>query len=256
MPNEKTYREARISIPATTPYRYSEGNTRPNYFILVNNSATTVYVGISPNVSASQFEMIVPPYGTRTYARPDAPNELWLYGTGDTSLFIASMERDFDPTMIAQTQEIAANPASGLLGVIDVRNILNALPAGTNVIGHVIVDTLPALAAGTAAIGSVTTDAVKPATTPAIYTVTMTNADTEYSQSLPANCKKFRLSMVENDAVYRVAFVTGKVATPTAPYITKQIGQDVTHDGVLLAAQTLYFACATAGKTIQIEAWS
>jgi hypothetical protein len=256
MPSEKTYRENRIALPATTPTRYSEGNTNPNYFILVNNSATTVYVGISPLVSSSSFEMIVPPYGTRTYARPDAPQELWLYATGDTSLFIASMERDFEPGMIAQTQEIAANPASGLLGVLDVRQLINALPAGTNVIGHVIVDTLPALAAGANLIGSVITDAVKPATTPAVYNVVMTNADTEYSQLLPANTKKFRLSMVENDTAYRVAYVTGKVATPTAPYISKIIGSEIKEDGLNLASQTIYFACGSAGKTIQIEAWT
>lgn len=150
-----TFRENRLTIPATTPTQYSEGNTRPNWFLFVNNSATYIYVGVSPNVSTSVFEMIVPPYGTRSYARPDAPLEVWLFASGQSSLYVASMEKDFDPNMIAQTQEIAAVNASGLLGTVDVNSVLNALPAGTNALGTVEVTALPSIPAGGNAIGTV-----------------------------------------------------------------------------------------------------
>lgn len=256
MAENNTFRESRIVVPATTPTPFSEGNTRPNYFVLVNNSAGYVYLGVSPNVSTSVFETIIPPYGTRSYGRPDAPMELWLYATVQTSLYIASMEREFDPSMIAQTQEIATVSATGLLGVVQVKNILEALPAGTNNIGDVDVVTLPALPAGANQIGGVTTDAVKPAGTPAIYNVVMTNADTEYSQALPANCKQFRLSMRENDTAYRIAYATGKVATPTEPYYEAAAGAVINVDKISAAAVTVYFACASTGKHIQIEAWS
>jgi hypothetical protein len=269
-----SFRENRISIPGTTPTQFSEGNTRPNWFLFVNNSATYVYVGISPNVSTTVFEQIVPPYGTRAYARPDAPLEIWLYGSGPSDLYIGSMEKDFDPTMIAQTQEIAAVNASGLLGNVNVNSILNALPAGANALGSVQVTALPALPAGGNAIGSVqvsqlpmipagintigtvNTDAVKPATSMTLYTVDMTTADTEYSQALPAGCKRFRLSMRSADAAYRLAYTTGKVAAPTEPYYAAAVGEVIDVDGIALAAQTLYFACGAAGKVIQIEAWS
>ncbi len=269
-----TFRESRITVPATTPTQFSEGNTRPNWFLFVNNSATYVYVGVSPNVSTSVFEMIIPPYGTRSYARPDAPLEVWVFATGLTRLYVASMEKDFDPAMIAQTQEIATVNASGLLGTVDVNSVLNALPAGANeigsvivsqmpaipaganAIGSVIVSQLPALPAGANAIGSVTTDAIKPATTAAIYNVTMTTADTEYSQALPAGCKRYRISLQSQDTAFRIAYESGKVATPTAPYYNANIGEIIDVDQVNLAATTVYFACAAAGKIMQIEAWS
>ena len=268
-----SFRESRISVPATTPTQFSEGNTRPNWFIFVNNSPTYVYVGVSPNVSPSVFEQIVPPYGTRSYARPDAPLEIWLYATGASSLYVGSMEKEFDPSMITQTQEIATVNASGLLGTVDVNRILSplpaganalgsvevtvlpALPAGANAIGSVEVSQLPMLPAGTNVIGSVTTDAVKPATSMTLYTVAMTTADTEYSQALPAGCKRFRLSLRSADASYRLAYTTGKVAAPTDPYYAAAVGEVIDVDGIE-AALTLYLACGTGGKVNQIEAWS
>ena len=95
------------------------------------------------------------------------------------------------------------------------------------------------------------------ATTPYIYNVTMTLADTEYSQALPAGCKAYALSVQDGDATknFRYAFVTGKVATPTAPFV-KCLCTDVPYaENLNLTAATLYFACSEAGKVMQIEAW-
>jgi hypothetical protein len=90
--------------------------------------------------------------------------------------------------------------------------------------------------------------------TPGIYNVTMTNANTEYSQAL-TNCKKFIILMRENDTAFRIAFVTGKVATSTVPYFTVPEGSSYDEDNINFTG-TIYFACASAGKTIQIIAWS
>jgi hypothetical protein len=96
---------------------------------------------------------------------------------------------------------------------------------------------------------------VQPSSTPAIYNVTMTNANTEYSQALPANCDKFTIKCQDGTA-FRLAYVTGKVAAPTAPYRTIDANVVKSEDGLSLASTTLYFACASAGKIIEIEAWS
>lgn len=95
------------------------------------------------------------------------------------------------------------------------------------------------------------------ANTPTIYNVTMTNADTEYSQALPAGCKAFSLSVQAPDKTkyFRYAYVTGKVATPTAPYKTYTCDVEAYQENLNLDAQTLYFACNEAGKVMQIEAW-
>lgn len=94
------------------------------------------------------------------------------------------------------------------------------------------------------------------ATTPAIYNIEMTLADTEYSQALPANTKILEFREQSTGFVTRYAFAAGKVAAPTAPYRTLDVGEVKTLDGLNLAAATLYFACSTAGKVMEIEAWT
>jgi hypothetical protein len=92
---------------------------------------------------------------------------------------------------------------------------------------------------------------------PTIYNVTLTSANTEYSQALPPNCRRFDIQPQTNVDV-RFAFTTGKVATPTAPYATMKAGNpynsgDVYQGG---APSTLYFASGTAGTIVEIVAWS
>jgi hypothetical protein len=99
------------------------------------------------------------------------------------------------------------------------------------------------------------TDAlVKTATTPAIYNVTMTSADTEYTQALPANTKKF-LVQCRDGTAFRLAFETGKVATPTEPYLT--VATDaVYYEDEVLSSATVYVGCGSAGKVVEILAWT
>ena len=96
---------------------------------------------------------------------------------------------------------------------------------------------------------------VNKATTPVIYNVTMTLADTEYSQALPANTKKYTIQTRDGTA-FRMAFVTGKVAAPTEPYLS--IGTDGFHHEDLIepASLTLFFGCGEAAKVAEILAWS
>ncbi|MBS7627148.1 hypothetical protein KEJ51_09005 [Candidatus Bathyarchaeota archaeon] len=95
----------------------------------------------------------------------------------------------------------------------------------------------------------------KKSTTPAIYNVTMTNANTEYSQALPSNCKKF-LIHTRDGTSFRLAFTSGKVAGPTEPYFTVPSGQAYYEDFIEPTSLTLYFACESAGKIVEIISWS
>ena len=114
-----------------------------------------------------------------------------------------------------------------------------ALPAGTNNIGNVDIATQPAGECATVTE----------------YNLTLTNANTEYSQALPANARKiiFRCRTAYD---VRYAWVTDKVATPTAPYQTLRASAEYAVDGIKLASGTIYLASATAGAIIEIEAWS
>lgn len=89
--------------------------------------------------------------------------------------------------------------------------------------------------------------------TPTKYAVTITTADTEYSQVLPANTKKFSVHL-RDMATFRLAFATGKVATPTDPYETVPQGGEKYMEGIQ-ATPTLYIASPVGTKVAEIEAW-
>lgn len=92
-------------------------------------------------------------------------------------------------------------------------------------------------------------------TTVTLYNITLTNADTEYSQALPAGTRSIRF-MARTAAAVRFAFVTGKVATPTAPYMTLPASSGYAQEHVYVASGTIYLASASAGTVVELEVWS
>ena len=92
-------------------------------------------------------------------------------------------------------------------------------------------------------------------TTPTKYALTLTSTDTEYSQALPVNTKKFRIHL-RDYATFRLAYETGKVAASTDPYETIPAGSEKYEDGLNLSALTVYLASPVADKTAEIEAWN
>jgi hypothetical protein len=93
---------------------------------------------------------------------------------------------------------------------------------------------------------------VQPATTPTIYNVTCTVASTEYSQSLPSNCKAFTIGIRSKIATHtwQLKFSAGG----TAFYFKGS--ESYFESNILLASQTLYFQSDYAGDIIQIIAYS
>lgn len=90
------------------------------------------------------------------------------------------------------------------------------------------------------------------ADTPVEYNVTMTVADTEYSQVLPVETKAFMIH-TRDESLFRFSFVTGKVAGPAAPYTTVLSGKILQISGLKLdAAMTVYFGSPDAGKIIEM----
>ena len=87
------------------------------------------------------------------------------------------------------------------------------------------------------------------------YAVTLTNANTEYSQALPANTKmvQFRCRGLYD---VRYSFTTGKVATPTNPYQTLLAGLSAHDDKLNLSSKTLYLACSTAGQVVEMTVYT
>ena len=94
-------------------------------------------------------------------------------------------------------------------------------------------------------------------TTPNSYNVTLTNLDTEYSQVLPASARYLEFQCRTENEI-RFAFVTGKVAAPTADYHTLKAGDYYYSPQMMQAASpsTLYLASATAGVVVEIIVWT
>lgn len=194
MAENNTWREQRVLVPQNTVQPIHFIDTEPNYVLVINNAGANVYIGVDQLLDVNNFDIIVPPYGKKIYARALGFKEIFAYteAPGGANIHVTSFYQEFDPTAISQTQEIVGTSAGGLLGVVDVNNILTSLPAGTNTIGQVgiasfgaplpagtnnigdvdiatmpsvTVGSLPALPSGTNVIGSVGIDGMLPAGT-------------------------------------------------------------------------------------------
>lgn len=97
---------------------------------------------------------------------------------------------------------------------------------------------------------------IEGATSSAVYNVTLTLADTEYSQVIPANCRAFSFQCRTAFNV-RYQYVSGRVAGPVAPYMTMKSGGAVNEGPINLGGSllTLYLASSEAGVVVEITAW-
>jgi hypothetical protein len=88
-------------------------------------------------------------------------------------------------------------------------------------------------------------------------TVALTLANTEYYWDAPIGgltVKKFTMKL-RDLATWRLAFVTGKVAAPTDPYVTVPANAIYWEDGLNLTAYRIYFASPVATKVMEIIVW-
>ncbi len=86
------------------------------------------------------------------------------------------------------------------------------------------------------------------------YTITMTSSNTEYSLLLPEGVKAIEIQCRDATDV-RMAFATGKVAGSTDPFRTLKSGSVYKQDKLYLNATTLYVACGSGGKIVEVRVW-
>ncbi|MBA7580360.1 hypothetical protein ES708_22251 [subsurface metagenome] len=91
-----------------------------------------------------------------------------------------------------------------------------------------------------------------PPDTPTIYNVALTDADTEYSQALPANTRKFLIKCRASYPI-QLAFTNGASETT---FLTIPANMTYYEDLIALPAVTLYFRCLTAAQVAEIVAWT
>lgn len=90
---------------------------------------------------------------------------------------------------------------------------------------------------------------------PTLFQITLTNANTEYSQAI-TSAKKILFKVLSGGDI-RYAYVTGRVATPTSPYYTLNSLSEESEDfpGNDRFTGTLYLASATAGTIVIAKVW-
>ncbi|MBM4240565.1 MAG: hypothetical protein FJ150_02665 [Euryarchaeota archaeon] len=93
---------------------------------------------------------------------------------------------------------------------------------------------------------------IKYAITPVIYNVTLTNANTEYSQALPANTTKITIQCRTYYDI-KLAFTSGESGTK---YITIKAGDTYWEDNIKGTGRTLYMQSAQAGVITEIIVWT
>lgn len=90
--------------------------------------------------------------------------------------------------------------------------------------------------------------------------ITLVNANTEYSKAIPSNCKKltFRVvdsTMIKTGSDLRYAWTAGKVAAPTLPFMLLDGGAVYSESNLRLNGKTLYVAGVAAGDIVLLEMW-
>jgi len=104
-------------------------------------------------------------------------------------------------------------------------------------------------------IATLLASSLEHATTLTIYNLTVASANTEYSQVLPAKTKAVAVHL-RDMAEFRLAFVAGKVATPTDPFITIPQNGQYFADKLILTEKTVYVGSPVASKKAEIEVWT
>jgi len=99
------------------------------------------------------------------------------------------------------------------------------------------------------AVSASAAEASNIATTPTIYNITMTNADTEYNQAVTAKSVTIQC---RGSYDVKIAFALGQSGTN---YLTIKSGQNY-FENTLNANITVYAQCATAGQVLEIIAWN
>lgn len=161
MANNGTWREERVTIRPNKSEVLYFPDTKPNYILVSNPSPSALYIGVNGVVNTSTYDMAIPPFGTRLYSRMNGSKSLYLFSNynEEFKVTVSSWEDDFNPSSVAQSVEMVGAGADGLLGIVEINNILGSLPEGTNNIGTVgIKEFLAALPAGNNHIGLVTVD--------------------------------------------------------------------------------------------------
>lgn len=143
-----TWREQDVLLNQNNETPIYFPDTFPNHIVFTNNTDSPIYVSVSPMVSPTFYEMLVPVGATKVFARDKGFSQLYVYHASDIAYRtkVISFEAPFTPQSIQQSQEIIN--VQQLTGDMNVTS-LPSLPAGNAKIGKVEVPDGVSLAGAT-----------------------------------------------------------------------------------------------------------
>jgi hypothetical protein len=91
--------------------------------------------------------------------------------------------------------------------------------------------------------------------TPTVYNVLLSDNNTEFSQAIPDGTRSLIFN-ARTELPFYYAYVTGKVAAPTSPYLTCSENRTVKLEGLVSDNLTLYLGrVGTDNITVEIQCW-
>lgn len=205
----ESYRSQSVTLSATSVQRVNFNDTRPNSIQIRNFTSDTIYIGLTQNVSASNYEISIVSDGTRVFAVPNGVTEFYIYSVASGTSKVNSVEcwnmfsNEFDVTQTSVTVLTSAE--------------------------------------------------LKPVTTPTIENLAITEANTQYSYTIPENTRKLTFSLQDYDATAVVSYYFSNNATKVMKISGSAV---VSLDDLKLNSKIIYFKSTVASKTMQIESWS
>ena len=161
----KTWREIRHNVQPLQSEAIFFDDTYPNHILVSNPSSYQLYIGLSGAVNPQFYDVVVPPYATKLHARAMGTNRLYVYSESveEIQIQVTSWEGEFNPASISQSMEMVGTGSDGLLGIVEINNIMNPLPSGENIIGGIVVSRFDeSLPSGNNLLGRIQIDEVPP----------------------------------------------------------------------------------------------
>ena len=131
-------------------------DSKPNYFRVTNSGEGALLCSTTKIPTANSFDFSVAGGSNKMYVEPFNRTKLYIFNPNGSPInaVVLSFAADFDPLALA-LGDITVEMGDVTLGDIAIKAFNTSLPAGTNKIGKVDVNSLPALPAGTNNIGKV-----------------------------------------------------------------------------------------------------
>lgn len=139
-----TYRTGTINLQANVIKSFNAGDTNPNMWHFVNNATNEkLYVSNSPALTNENYIVQILPSCDKKMVSPQGIQTIYLLCSETCNVQFDSVEGVVDLDDFSETADINIQQTAS--GALDVEKIMQPLPAGTNTIGKVDINSMPTI---------------------------------------------------------------------------------------------------------------